>query len=121
MKQVAIEALSIWLLYVAASGRGSGKTGGFAEVLLVNDNSKKGGIKMYDIGSLTNMVAQNYKNLGSSVDIEPDLTSMYFENKYLIDSNLSQENLIAKRLGTLLVSVHKKKISVAIKPSLLKK
>ena len=121
MKQMAIEALSIWLLYVAASGRESGKIGGFAEVLLINDNSKKGGIKMYDIGSLTNRVAQNYKNLGSSVDIEPDLTSMYFENKYLIDNNLSQENLIAKRLGTLLASVHKKKISVAIKPSLLKK
>ena len=118
MKNIAIEALTIWLLYVAATGRGSGKSSGFAEVLLIKDNSKQGGVRMYDIGILVNTVAQNYQMLRTGVDITPDLTSLYFDNKYI--SGKSQEGNIEERLARLLLSVHQRKITAAIRPSLLK-
>ena len=123
MKRLAIETLTIWLLYVAATGKGTGKTTGFAEVLLVNDNSKKGGVKMYDIGTLVNTIAYNYNDslIRSYVDLSPDLSSMYFDNKFIFSKDRSSSDMVQERLARLLLSVHKQKVSAAIKPTLLKK
>ena len=51
-RQIAQEALGYYLLWAALTGRGVGKTEGFADVFVVNNNKDKNGVRVFDINSL---------------------------------------------------------------------
>ena len=121
LRYAAAEGLSYALLYSALSGRGTGKTTGFADVFMINDNSKPGHVKMYDVGTLINAII--VYNQMAAVDIRID-------NKDLLDARLANpEVLVAKnysssigeavqrRLTAVMHDAHRKKVVVTIQGS----
>lgn len=118
MRKVAELGLGYSILYSAASGRGVGKTFGFADVLVVNDTSSKGDVKMYDIGTLINNLVSDANIFKQYAKITPDLSTIKLLNNFISRSPNIGEN-IQIRLTYLLADVRNFKISASLNPSFL--
>ena len=68
IKQEALDGLTYQLLYSALSGRGVGRTGGFADIFILNDHSDRSGqsAKFFDVGTLINGIIST-KNLDINI------------------------------------------------------
>lgn len=123
LKSTAAEGLTYQLLYSALSGRGVGRTGGFADLFILNDHSSKGATaKFYDVGTLINAIV-SYNKL-ESVNIKIDnknLMSFYLSNPMTYVGkgySKSTGEAIQRRLTALLHDAHKKKVYVSLNKSI---
>lgn len=105
---MAHEAMKYTLLYKALTGNTYGRTG--ASIFLVNDNSQAGGIRIYEMQDLINKASEN---LNAYTSVVPTLESLSINNPW---NNGSYSN----RITDFLSNVHAQKMSIALKPSLLK-
>jgi hypothetical protein len=112
MRVLAEESLAYSLLWSAMSGRGVGKKEGFADVFVVNDNSKKGDVKIYDIGKLVNNVI-NRSNALKVIDIDPTLSSISIMNNFETAGKSIGDN-IQRRLTKLIANTRAIKMSVKL-------
>lgn len=118
MRAIAEEAFAYHLLYAAMSGKNLGRDSGSADVFVVNDTSSATGVKMYDIGTLVQNVIDKGQ-IFSGVDIDPALSSIYLKNEWEKNGKHIGEN-VQRRITKLLLDTHAKKMSVALRPSVLK-
>ena len=118
MRTIAEESLSYYLLYAAMSGRGVGKKEGFADVFVVNDNSNKTDVKIYDIGKLVTNIVQRADALGS-IQIDPSLSTINILNSFETKGKNIGNN-IQRRLTKLIANTRAIKISVALGTNVFK-
>lgn len=118
IRQEGLEALILTMLYQAASGKGLGKTSGFAEILTWND-PKDGSIKFFDINSLIAQLAdENLFSLANKIT-KPSLATLKLANPYIKNNNMNEA--IMTRLSRVYADAKAKKISIMIPQSLLEK
>ena len=103
----AHEAMKFTLLYKALTGDTYGRKA--ASIFLVNDNSQEGGVKIYEMKDL---IEKASKNLDAYVSIKPELLSLKIKNDWAAS--------YSDRITKFLSNVHAQKISMGLKPSLLK-
>lgn len=115
IRNLANETLALHILYAAATGRWTGKTEGFAEILTIKDKSKPGGVKMYDLAEIIKTMSKNMNSIYESIKMSSsdNFTNFELTNDYQV-SNGTVGTSISRRLTLLLASAHSKKISVAI-------
>lgn len=103
----AHEAMKYTLLFKALTGNTYGRKG--ASIFLVNDNSQEGGVRLYEMEDL---IAKAATNINGYVSFKPALEGIRISNEWAAD--------YGTRIAKFLSGVHAQKISVALKPSLLK-
>lgn len=106
--QAAHEAAKLALLYKALTGDTYGKES-VAEIFLVNDNSRPGGVYIYEMQDLIQKASEN---LDMYVKINPELSSISLANRWYDEG-------YSGRITDLVNQMHQIKISVALQPSLL--
>lgn len=117
-RKIAEESLAYSLLWSAMSGKGVGKTEGFADIFVVKNNkSKDNTVKMWDIGSLINSIIKDKANLEKNLIINPKLENLWIENEW--EGGPTPGALLQKRIAKLLLYTHMEKMSVSISPSIL--
>lgn len=109
---IAQEALGYYLLWAALTGQGVGKTEGFADVFVVNNNKDKYGVRVFDINQLIQNVMEKSPK---SLIIEP--TPLRLKNTFVKGVNPGAS--IQFRLTNLIADAHAKKISVSLPPQAL--
>lgn len=104
----AHEAMKFTILYKAFSGDTYGREK--ASLFLVNDNSKPGGVKLYEMSDL---IDKAYRNIEAYA---------IFKNLPAYESVKNRwKNTPEERIASFLSEIHKYKISVSLSPSILKK
>ena len=102
-----------------------------ATTFIANDNSKKGksSIQIYDIYDMLEIATKDMQSLNNYTQVKTgnnkwgkDLSTIRFQNNIIGSTNNTEEindNNAAKRIANLLIDMHKKKIYVALSPTLL--
>lgn len=108
-KTIAMEALGYYLLWAAMTGQGVGKTSGFADVFVVNNNKSPTGVKVWDIGMLINKIINGHSDY---IIISPEKIKLV--NTFVKGDNTGAS--IQTRLTQLIISAHSQKISVSLNP-----
>ena len=111
-KEIALNSLSYYLLWAAITGQGVGKTEGFADVFVVNNNKDKNGVRVFDINKLINNVMTKSPQ---SIILEPN--NFKLKNTFVKGKNTGAS--VQSRLTNLIASTHAQKISVSLAPSAL--
>lgn len=129
LRKVGIEGLSYHILYSALSGRGSGRTGGFADIFILNDNSKKkNSAKFYDVGTLISGIVktQSLESVQIKTSEGKMLQNLRLYNEIISAVNVSSTKyiktgvLIQRRLTALLLDAHQQKITVALSKNIFR-
>lgn len=102
----AHEAMKFTILYKAFSGDTYGREK--ASLFLVNDNSKSGGVKLYEMSEL---IDKAYKNIDAYAIFRGLPASESIKNRWKATPE--------ERIAAFLSEVHKYKISVSLSPSIL--
>lgn len=118
MRTIAEESLAYYLLWSAMSGRGSGKTEGFADVFVVNDNSRKNSVKIFDIGKLVNNVI-NRSDAMNNIQIDPLLSTISLHNTFEKQGKNIGDN-IQRRLTKLIAHSRAIKMTVHLNTGVFK-
>lgn len=117
-KSIAAEGLTYGFLYFALSGRGGGRTGGFADIFILNDSSNKSGnsARIFDIGTLISGITKLRKL--NSVEINGDDALIYWQSVKLLNNFVedrgNQGASIQSRLSKLIAAAHKEKLSLSL-------
>ena len=107
--QQAHETMRMLLLYKAFTGDVGNNTDK-AEIFMVNDNSKEGGIAIYEIKDLITKAAENLKTY---VHTDPNIETIQLKN------NRTENGDYGPRITDLVMQMHQQKISAMINTSLL--
>ena len=105
----AHEAMRYTLLFKALTGQTFGRTG--ATLFLVNDNTKNGGVHIFDIKGLINKASDNLEAFTNITANGQDIASLQINN--------IRKKTYSDRITAYLAEVHKQKISATLKPALL--
>lgn len=105
----AHEAMKYTLLFKALSGQTFGREG--ATLFIVNDNTKSGGVHIYDIKGLINKASDNLEAFTSVTSNGQDIASLQINN--------ARRKTYSDRITAFIAEVHKQKISATLKPALL--
>ena len=117
-RKIADDAFALQLLWAGLSGQGVGKTEGFADIFVVNNNKDpNNGVKMWDIGSLIDSIVKK-GNLQTDLIATPPISSIILDNIYSTTEK-SREKNIQRRLAKLILSAHAQKIEASINKRVL--
>ena len=105
----AHEAMRYTLLFKALTGQTFGRTG--ATLFLVNDNTRNGGVHIFDIKGLINKASDNLEPFTNITANGQDIASIQINN--------IRKKTYSDRITAYLAEVHKQKISATLKPALL--
>lgn len=105
--KMAREAMKYTLLYKAVTGDTVGRKK--AEVFIINDNTKKGGVRVVDIHTLLSIA---FKNLNNYATITADKGNF---NTFKIKNDFVENGTYKDRLTNIVNEIHKVKIGAALK------
>lgn len=110
--KAAREAMKYTLLYKAATGDTFGRKK--AEVFIVNDNTKKGGIKVVDMYTLLNKAFTDLNVYASVTVNEKNFNTFTIKNDFVVNGTYKD------RLTKFVNQLHAAKISAALKANVFK-
>lgn len=111
-RKIADNAFALQLLWAGLSGKGAGKTSGFADIFVVNNNkSNKNEVKMWDIGALINNIIKK-GDLQKDLITKPEISKIVLDNRRATAE--TNEKAVQKRLAILIVKAHEEKIEASI-------
>ena len=126
MRKQANEALTLYILWASATGRGQGRGGEsqFADILAVYDKAKSNGkefrrIKLFSIRDLLKKLCENSDYLSNSynyVIMKPSLVdgNIIIDNDYVGDYETPDYNVANKRITQMLAHARSINISAAL-------
>lgn len=117
VRKIGLQGLAYYILAAAATGRGVGRAGGFAEIIGLNDRTSKGGTVFYSIRTLLKNIAKIGDPGLKLINIEPKLDSIKLTNDKVDINNKSLNMLRQIRIVRLIAETHAVKISASLKAS----
>ena len=112
LKELGLDALALTILWQASTGRGVGKTTGFADILMWNNN-KTGEVSFFDINTILEAIANRRDKINM---ISPHLKQLGLKNTYVPDngSKKSVSSAIKQRIAKNIAETHAIKIKASI-------
>lgn len=119
VREIGKEVFTLQMLYAALSGRDTGKTEGFADILVLRNNNKKssGIVKLYDIPTLiTEITKTNMNDIIITPSRAKTIDKLQLWNEYIpAQTSKARGIAIQTRLTRMIFDAHQEKISVALK------